>query len=219
MRTSLYALALAMFLPGTAATAACWNADEAGVQGPAVEICYQGSCERTYMALECAGGGGASIGYANGWAINSEITGNNVIQTVSFNERALTADQLKMLSCRDLDGDYGCRFPEATIASTGGNRNDPMSLLEGHFRNALGVDAEYVQLALLEAGLYHGAIDGAGVDEDQLSEISGHSLRVGAAQELMMRGLDISAIMRAGGWKTTDIVARYVQKAEHNVWE
>jgi len=35
-----------------------------------------------------------------------------------------------------------------------------MSLLEGHFRNALGVDAEYVQLALLEAGLYHGAFDG-----------------------------------------------------------
>lgn len=54
---------------------------------------------------------------------------------------------------------------------------------------------------------------------DEVDEISGHSLRIGAAQELMMRGLDMSAIMRADGWKTTDVVARYVQRAEHNVWE
>ncbi|MBO6853882.1 MAG: tyrosine-type recombinase/integrase [Marivivens sp.] len=59
----------------------------------------------------------------------------------------------------------------------------------------------------------------AGKAADEVDEISGHSLRIGAAQELMMRGLDMSAIMRAGGWKTTDVVARYVQCAEHNVWE
>lgn len=59
----------------------------------------------------------------------------------------------------------------------------------------------------------------AGKAADEVDEISGHSLRIGAAQELMMRGLDMSAIMRAGGWKTTDVVARYVQRAEHNVWE
>ena len=59
----------------------------------------------------------------------------------------------------------------------------------------------------------------AGISAGDVNEISGHSLRIGAAQELMMRGLDMSAIMRAGGWKTTDVVARYVQHAEHNVWE
>jgi len=64
-----------------------------------------------------------------------------------------------------------------------------------------------------------GAARDAGKEAAEVQEISGHSLRVGAAQELMMRGLDISAIMRAGGWKTSDVVARYVQSAEHNVWE
>jgi hypothetical protein len=50
-------------------------------------------------------------------------------------------------------------------------------------------------------------------------EVSGHWLRVGAAQELIARGADISAIMRAGGWKTIEVVARYVQKIEVNVWQ
>ena len=31
-------------------------------------------------------------------------------------------------------------------------------------------------------------------------EISGHSLRVGAAQDLLIQGHDMAAIMRAGGW-------------------
>lgn len=46
----------------------------------------------------------------------------------------------------------------------------------------------------------------------------GHSLRVGAAQELLTRGYDVAAIMRAGGWKSVNTLARYLEKAEHNVW-
>ena len=46
----------------------------------------------------------------------------------------------------------------------------------------------------------------------------GHSLRVGAAQELLTRGYDTASIMRAGGWKSVATVARYLEKAEHNVW-
>ncbi|MEN8659643.1 MAG: tyrosine-type recombinase/integrase, partial [Marivita sp.] len=49
-------------------------------------------------------------------------------------------------------------------------------------------------------------------------EFSGHSLRVGAAQELLRRGHDTAAIMRAGGWKSVQVLARYLEKAEHNVW-
>ena len=49
-------------------------------------------------------------------------------------------------------------------------------------------------------------------------EFSGHSLRVGAAQELLKRGHDTAAIMRAGGWKSVQVLARYLEKAEHNVW-
>jgi integrase len=45
------------------------------------------------------------------------------------------------------------------------------------------------------------------------AEISGHSMRVGAAQDMMGAGLDHIAIMQAGGWKTIDVVARYVENA------
>ena len=47
---------------------------------------------------------------------------------------------------------------------------------------------------------------------------SGHSLRVGAAQELLRRGHTTSAIMRAGGWKSVNVLARYLEEAEVNVW-
>jgi integrase len=43
--------------------------------------------------------------------------------------------------------------------------------------------------------------------------MSGHSMRVGAAQDMMIAGLDHIAIMQAGGWKTVDVVARYVENA------
>lgn len=62
------------------------------------------------------------------------------------------------------------------------------------------------------------AAKAAGIEGDGSGEVSGHSLRVGAAQELMARGADIGTIMRAGGWKTVDVVARYVEKTEVNVW-
>ena len=49
-------------------------------------------------------------------------------------------------------------------------------------------------------------------------EVSGHSLRVGAAQDLLIKGHDMAAIMRAGGWRSLDSVNGYLKFAEHNVW-
>ena len=49
-------------------------------------------------------------------------------------------------------------------------------------------------------------------------EISGHSLRVGAAQDLLIKGHDMAAIMRAGGWSEPSTVARYLRFAQHNIW-
>lgn len=43
--------------------------------------------------------------------------------------------------------------------------------------------------------------------------LSGHSMRVGGAQDLMTAGFDTLAIMTAGGWKNVEVVARYVEKA------
>jgi site-specific recombinase XerD len=42
--------------------------------------------------------------------------------------------------------------------------------------------------------------------------ISGHSLRVGMAQDLVAADLDLASVMQAGGWATPSMVARYTQK-------
>jgi integrase/recombinase XerD len=49
-------------------------------------------------------------------------------------------------------------------------------------------------------------------------EVSGHSLRVGAAQDLLIKGFDLAAIMRAGGWSDPTTVSRYLQYSQHNIW-
>jgi len=50
-------------------------------------------------------------------------------------------------------------------------------------------------------------------------EVSGHSLRVGAAQDLLIKGHDMAAIMRAGGWSEPSTVARYLRFAQYNIWQ
>jgi integrase/recombinase XerD len=52
----------------------------------------------------------------------------------------------------------------------------------------------------------------AGLDQ-AAAELSGHSMRIGGAQDLMTAGHDTLAIMTAGGWKNVNVVARYVEKA------
>lgn len=49
-------------------------------------------------------------------------------------------------------------------------------------------------------------------------EVSGHSLRVGAAQDLLIKGYDLAAIMRAGGWSNSETVSRYLRFSQHNIW-
>ena len=53
----------------------------------------------------------------------------------------------------------------------------------------------------------------AGLDRETVSRLSGHSLRVGAAQDMAEEGFDLLALMTAGGWKTAHVVARYVEEA------
>lgn len=58
----------------------------------------------------------------------------------------------------------------------------------------------------------------AGLSPEDVAAFSGHSLRVGAAQDLLCAGFDTAAIMRAGGWKSVNVLGRYLELAEHNVW-
>ncbi len=53
----------------------------------------------------------------------------------------------------------------------------------------------------------------SGVDAAIATELSGHSMRIGAAQDMMVAGFDALAIMQAGGWKSANVVLRYVENA------
>jgi integrase/recombinase XerD len=43
-------------------------------------------------------------------------------------------------------------------------------------------------------------------------DYSGHSLRVGAAQDMAAVGIGTAAVLQAGGWKDERMVRRYIRK-------
>ncbi|MCW2240641.1 tyrosine-type recombinase/integrase [Azospirillum canadense] len=51
--------------------------------------------------------------------------------------------------------------------------------------------------------------EAAGIDP---ALVSGHSLRVGAAQDLTAAGFGLPAIQQAGRWKSPNMPARYAEK-------
>ena len=51
----------------------------------------------------------------------------------------------------------------------------------------------------------------AGLREVQIKNISGHSIRVGAAQDLLLAGASLPMIMAKGRWTKTDTVMRYIE--------
>ena len=52
----------------------------------------------------------------------------------------------------------------------------------------------------------------AGVTAEVAAALSGHSARVGAAQDMIASGIDIAAILHAGRWKTPTMVNRYGER-------
>lgn len=72
--------------------------------------------------------------------------------------------------------------------------------------------------------LLPGALSGEGVSRSfkrialttglDIRKISGHSTRVGAAQDLVAAGIDMPAIMQAGSWTTPERVARYSEQLQ-----
>ena len=56
----------------------------------------------------------------------------------------------------------------------------------------------------------------AGESKSQIDRISGHSTRVGSAQDLVKCGATLPQIMLAGGWKSASNVARYIEHTELN---
>ena len=52
----------------------------------------------------------------------------------------------------------------------------------------------------------------AGLDESIIQKISGHSMRIGGAHDLLNMGASLPQIMVKGGWAKTDTVMRYVDR-------
>jgi integrase len=58
----------------------------------------------------------------------------------------------------------------------------------------------------------------ADLPEEIIDQISGHSMRVGAAQDLLRSGASMPMIMNKGRWSKTDTVMRYLEDANHRVY-
>jgi integrase/recombinase XerD len=54
----------------------------------------------------------------------------------------------------------------------------------------------------------------AKLDRDIIINLSGHSMRVGAAQDMAVAGISLPAIMLAGGWKSVEMVMRYIEHTD-----
>ena len=80
-------------------------------------------------------------------------------------------------------------------------------------RGVMGNDTLTEQLGGGQIGrIYKRLAQLAGLPEKVVSDISGHSLRVGAAQDLLQNGASLPQIMAKGGWAKTDTVMRYVER-------
>jgi integrase/recombinase XerD len=97
----------------------------------------------------------------------------------------------------------------------------------GEWLNASGVKAGPVFRGLHTGRLGEGALSTSsirrlikraahrtGIEASCAAALSGHSMRVGAAQDMMLVGFDTTAILQAGGWKTPAVLLRYVEHAK-----
>ena len=52
----------------------------------------------------------------------------------------------------------------------------------------------------------------AGIEAELAERLSGHSTRVGAAQDMVAHGIELPAIQQAGRWKSTAMATRYAER-------
>jgi hypothetical protein len=52
-------------------------------------------------------------------------------------------------------------------------------------------------------------VEWVGMTLEEIQTVSGHSIRVGATQELLALNIDFASVMQAGRWNTTAMPMRY----------
>jgi integrase len=101
---------------------------------------------------------------------------------------------------------------------------DTMTEVEGWLR-AAGITTGLVFRALTKGGrvrerlsadavarIFKQMAQAAGLTPQVVQGISGHSARVGAAQDMAVSGIDLAGIMQAGRWKTPQMAGRYIER-------
>jgi hypothetical protein len=53
-----------------------------------------------------------------------------------------------------------------------------------------------------------------GMTPEESREVSGHSIRVGATQDMLALNIDLASVMQAGRWKTTAMPMRYGEEVQ-----
>jgi integrase len=53
-----------------------------------------------------------------------------------------------------------------------------------------------------------------GMTSEETKEVSGHSIRVGATQDMLALNIDLASVMQAGRWKTTTMPMRYGEEVQ-----
>jgi len=88
-------------------------------------------------------------------------------------------------------------------------------LPEGQEKIMAGINRAHVIGSAVGAGqinrIYKRIAKAAGLDESIIKGISGHSMRVGAAQDLLSSGASMPIMMQRGRWSKSDTVMRYVE--------
>jgi integrase len=91
--------------------------------------------------------------------------------------------------------------------------------------DAAGIEAGPMFRAVRKGGRIGAALDAgdvarvfkrlamrAGLTAEEAARISGHSTRVGSAQDMIRFGADMAGAMQAGRWKTPEMLARYSRR-------
>jgi hypothetical protein len=53
-----------------------------------------------------------------------------------------------------------------------------------------------------------------GMTPEEAKDVSGHSIRVGATQDMLALNIDLASVMQAGRWKTTAMPMRYGEEVQ-----
>ncbi len=89
------------------------------------------------------------------------------------------------------------------------------SLTDGHLFRSVAKGGKRLGVSLTDGAvprIFKAMASTASVNAETVARLSGHSTRIGLAQDLAADRIELAAIMQAGGWKTPAMVARYTER-------